>query len=374
MPLRKRFPILQKKVYLNSCSKGALSADVRQAYEEYLCDWDSHGSPWELWLTKQEAVRHAFAQLIGAQAPEIAIAPSVSAAIGGLASALDFGGERNKIVLSDFEFPTVGQIWRAQESRGARVQFVKAAGNRIPLERFADAIDDRTLLVSITQVCYRNGAKLDVPAIVELAHRKGAWVLLDSYQSLGTMPVDVKKLKVDFLVGGALKYLLGSSGLAWLYARKELVSRLEPTAVGWLGQANVFAMDHTAHVPAPDARRFETGTPPVPNLYAALAGLRVVQQVGMPAIVARLRELTGAIKEGAMRQGFHVVTPVAPDEHGAMIALRSRNVELLVKWLERDGIITSSRDGNLRISPHFYNNLGDVERLMEGLKRAKDLL
>ncbi|MEX1019624.1 MAG: aminotransferase class V-fold PLP-dependent enzyme, partial [Litorilinea sp.] len=249
-----------------------------------------------------------------------------------------------------------------------------AAGNRIPLERFEDAIDDRTLLVSIAHVCYRNGAKLDVPAIVEMAHRKGALVLLDSYQALGTMPVDVKKLGVDFMVGGALKYLLGSSGLAYLYVRKELIPSLEPTAVGWLGQANIFAMDHTTHVPAPDARRFETGTPPVPNLYAALAGLRLVQQVGPAAIATRLRELTGAIKEGAMRRGFHVVTPVAPAEHGAMIAIRSKNVELLVKWLEKDGIVTSSRDGNLRISPHFYNNLGDIDRLLDGLTRAKDLL
>jgi selenocysteine lyase/cysteine desulfurase len=374
MPLRKRFPIFQQKVYLNSCSKGALSVDVRRAYEEYLCDWDTHGSPWELWLTKQEAVRHAFAQFIGATPPEIAIASSVSAAISGLASALDFTGPRNKIVLSDFEFPTVGQIWRAQEQRGARLHYVKAAGNRIPLERFADAIDDRTLLVSITHVCYRNGARLDVPAIVEMARRKGAWVLLDTYQSLGTMPVDAQKLDVDFLVGGALKYLLGSSGLAFLYTRRQLIPQLEPTVVGWLGQANIFAMDHTAHTPAPDARRFETGTPPVPNLYAALAGIRLIQRVGMDAIQKRLAELTGALKEGAMRRGFHIVTPIDPRQHGAMIALRSSHVELLVKWLEKDGIVASSRDGNLRISPHFYNNQSDIDRLLDALTRAKDLL
>jgi selenocysteine lyase/cysteine desulfurase len=202
--LRERFPIFKQKVYLNSCSQGALSLDVRAAYGQYLEDWDCQGSPWELWVQRTEAARHAFAGLVNAEPDEVAVTTSVSASISARASALDFGGERNKVVVSDFEFPTVGQIWHAQEARGARVEHVRAAGHSVPLERFADAIDERTKLVSITHVCYRNGARLDVPAIVEMAHQKGALVLLDSYQALGTMPVDVKKLQVDFLVGGVL--------------------------------------------------------------------------------------------------------------------------------------------------------------------------
>src|SRR5690606_20914979 len=150
---------------------------------------------------------------------------SVSAAVSALASGIDFSGERNKVVMSDFEFPTIGQIWHAQEARGAEVVHVPAAGNTIPLSRFADAIDERTAIVSITHVCFRNGAKLDIPAIVELAHSKGALVLVDSYQALGTMPVDVKKLNVDFLVGGVLKYLLASAGLAYLYVNKRSEER-----------------------------------------------------------------------------------------------------------------------------------------------------
>ena len=374
MSLRERFPIFEKKTYINSCSQGALSFDVQQAYTQYLCDWQEEGSPWERWVELLEANRHAFAGLVNAEPDEIAVTASVSAGVSALASALDFSGERNKVVVSDFEFPTIGQIWHAQTARGAQIVQVPAAGNTIPVARFADAIDERTRLVSISHVCYRNGSRLDVPAIVELAHRKGALVLLDGYQTIGTMPLDVKQLQVDFLVGGTLKYLLASAGLAYLYVRKELLAQLQPTSSGWFAQADIFAMDHRTHAPAPNARRFEAGTPAVPALYAALAGIKLVQSIGVERIQAEVRELTGAIKAGAMRRGFNLVTPVDPNQHGALITLRSHKVDLLVKWLAEDGIIVSSRDGNLRISPHFYNNLADVDRLLDCLTKHKALL
>ena len=374
MSFRERFPIFRNKIYLNSCSQGALSVDVHRAYEQYLCDWEERGSPWELWVERSEAARHAFAGLVNADPNEVAVCTSVSAGVSALASALDFSGERNRVVVSDFEFPTIGQIWHAQERRGAHVVHVPAAGNVIPTERFADAIDERTKIVSITHVCFRNGSKLDVPAVVDLAHRKGALVLLDAYQTLGTMPVDVKALKVDFLAGGVLKYLLASAGLAFLYTRKDLVPELRPTAMGWFSQADIFAMDIHANTPSPSARRFESGTPPVPSLYAGVAGMKLIQAVGVDRIESHLREITGTIKEGAMRRGFNLVSPVDPDKHGALITLRSHKVDLLVKWLEAEGIVTSSRDNNLRISPHYYNTLDDVSRLMDALAKHKELL
>ena len=374
MSIRDRFPILQKKVYLNSCSQGALSIEVKQAYETYLNDWDEKGSPWEVWVERGEAARQAFAGLINAEPNEVAVCTSVSAGVSALASALDFTGERNKVVISDFEFPTIGQIWHAQEGRGAKVVHVPAAGNIIPTERFAEAIDERTKIVSITHVCFRNGSRLDVPAIIELAHRQGALVLLDSYQALGTFPIDVKALNVDFLAGGTLKYLLASSGLAYLYVRKDLIPNLQPTNIGWFSQANIFAMDIYANTPSPTARRFEAGSPPVPNIYAGVAGIKLIQSIGLEKIEAHIREITGAIKEGIMRRGFNLVTPVDPTRHGALITLRSHNVSQLVKRLEEGGIITSSRDNNLRISPHIYNNFTDVNRLMDCLTAHKELL
>jgi selenocysteine lyase/cysteine desulfurase len=374
MTIRDRFPIFKSKTYFNSCSQGALSVDVQQAYQNYLCDWDEKGSPWELWVERSEAARQVFAALVNADANEVADCTSVSAGVSALASALDFSGPRNEVVLSDFEFPTIGQIWHAQEPRGARVAHVPAAGNLIPTERFAELITERTKIVSITHVCFRNGSRLDVPAIVELAHRKGALVLLDAYQSVGTMPVDVKALKVDFLAAGVLKYLLASAGLAFLYVRKEFIPDLRPTAMGWFSQANIFAMDIYANTPHPTARRFEAGTPPVPSIYAGVAGMKLIQSIGVEKIAAHIREITGALKEGAMRRGFNLASPVDPDRHGALITLRSHKVDLLVKRLEADGVITSSRDNNLRLSPHLYNNQQDVDRLMDVLTKHKELL
>ncbi|MBI3242112.1 MAG: aminotransferase class V-fold PLP-dependent enzyme [Chloroflexi bacterium] len=376
MSFREKFPIFQKKTYLNSCSQGALSTDVQSAYQTYLNDWDEKGSPWELWVEKSEAARQAFAALINADPNEVADCTSVSAGVSAVASALDFSGQRNEVVMSDFEFPTIGQIWHAQEKRGAKVVHVPAAGNIIPMERFEAAITERTRIVSITHVCFRNGSRLDVPAIVELAHRKGALVLLDAYQALGTLPIDVKKLKVDFLAGGVLKYLLASAGLAFMVVRKDLVPGLKPTTMGWFSQANIFAMDIYANTPSPTARRFESGTPPVPNIYAGLAGMKLIQSASIEKIESHIQEITGAIKEGALQHGFNLVTPLDPAKHGALICLRSPSgkVDLLVKRLEADGVVTSSRDNNLRISPHYYNNQRDVDVLMDCLMKHKELL
>src|SRR5436305_12938266 len=230
---RNRFPIFERRVYINSCAQGALSDAVRDAYEQYLRDWDEFGAPWEYWVERQEAARASFANLIDAAEDEVAVTTSLSAGVASLASGLRFA-RRSKVVLTDWEFPTIGQIWHAQEARGARVVHVPAAPDgTIPLEHFDRAIDDDTLLVSITHVWYRNGAMVDVPAVVELAHERGALVLLDAFQSVGSLPVDVRELDVDFLGAGVLKYLLGSAGLGFFYCRREFVERVWPTQTGW---------------------------------------------------------------------------------------------------------------------------------------------
>ena len=234
--LRNHFPIFKAKTFINSCSKGALSNEVRAAYDAYLHDWEVLGSPWDIWVGKLEETRAVFANLVNAQPDEIAVNTSVSAVVSALASAFDFSGERNKIVVSDFEFPTVAQNWHAQELRGAEIVHVPEVEGQVTLENFETLIDERTALVAVAHVCYRNGAKQDIHGIVELAHKHGALVLLDSYQALGTIPIDVKELGVDFMVGGSLKYLLGSSGTAFMYVNENLITQLEPTSTGWFAQ------------------------------------------------------------------------------------------------------------------------------------------
>jgi selenocysteine lyase/cysteine desulfurase len=372
--IRHRFPIFERLVYINSCSQGALSDTVRAAYEAYLTDWDEKGAPWEYWVERTEVARSAFARLVNADDAEVAVTTSLSAGVSSLATGLRFA-QRSKIVLTDWEFPTIGQIWHAQEARGARVEHVREdADGTLPYEAFERAIDEDTLLVSITHVCYRNGAMLDVEPIVRLAHERGAMVLLDAYQSAGSVPLDVRALGVDFLAAGALKYLLGSAGLAFFYCRRELFERAWPTATGWFADRDIFEMDVHDYSPSPTARRFQSGTPPIPAIYAGIAGIELMQEIGIVETREHVLGLNEQLIGGVEELGGTVVTPKQPARHGALVCIRSTDVEELVVALERDGIVTSSRDGNLRVSPHCYNSSADIEAVLEALGRHRDLL
>jgi selenocysteine lyase/cysteine desulfurase len=367
--IRHRFPIFERRVYVNSCSQGALSDAVRHAYEHYLEDWDEKGAPWEYWVERGEAARGTFARLVNAGADEIAVTTSLSAGVSALASGLRYA-RRSKVVLTDWEFPTIGQIWHAQEARGARVVHVPEADDgTIPLEHFEHAIDEDTLLVSITHVCYRNGAKLDVEPVVRLAHERGVLVLLDAYQSIGSLPLDVRALGVDFLAAGVLKYLLGSAGLAFFYCRRELVERVWPTATGWFADRDIFAMDHRDYSPATTAARFQSGTPPVPAIYAGIAGMELMEEIGIGETREHVLALHERLLAGLDDLGARVVTPRQPEGRGALLCVASTDAPALVAALDEDGIDTSSRDGNLRLSPHAYNSNEDVDAILAALRR-----
>jgi selenocysteine lyase/cysteine desulfurase len=367
--LRREFPILERKTYLNSGSYGALANAVKAAVEAYLEDRLLMGADWDAWVARNESVRALTATLLHAVPDEIAVTASVSAGLNALASAIDFSGPRNKVVVSDFEFPTNAQIWHAQGPRGARVVHVlPAADGYIPLENFADAIDEQTLLVAITHVCYRNGAKLDIPGIVRFAHAKGARVLLDCYQSVGSLDIDVKALDVDFAAGGMLKYLLGTAGIGFLYVRSSLIQSLVPTNSGWFAQADIAAMDITANRPAPNARRFEAGAPAVVTCYAAEAGLKFLLAVGTPAIEIRNYALTRRCMQRLEEIAWQSITPTQNERRGATVAVPSRDCSELSKQLMKRDIVTSYRDGNVRASFHFYNDEHDVESFITAMK------
>ena len=372
--IRHRFPIFRSKVYVNSCSQGALSDSVRAAYDRYLTDWDERGAPWDYWMEKLEEARASFAGLVGAEPAEVAVQTSLSAAVSALASGLDLRGK--KVVLSNYEFPTIGQIWHAQELRGAEVVHVPAAepGRPIPLERFAEAIDEETALVSITQVCYRNGALTDVEGVVRLAHERGALVLLDAYQAAGSLPIDVKALGVDFLATGVLKYLLGSAGLGYLYVRGDLIESILPTETGWFADRNIFEMDIFDYSPAPTAARFQSGTPPIPCLYAGVAGMELMKEIGIAETREHVLGLTERLIAGVDDLGGRVVTPREREHRGALLCIASTDEHALVAALAQEGIVTSSRDGNLRVSPHCYNTAEDVDAVLAGLARNRGLL
>jgi selenocysteine lyase/cysteine desulfurase len=371
---RARFPIFGRRIYVNSCSQGALSIDVDQAVRAYLDSWHHDGSPWEMWVEQVERLRARFAASIGADADEIAVMPSASAGINAVASALSFSGPRSHVVIGDFEFPTMAQVWLAQERRGAVIRRARAAADTLPLAAYDAVIDEHTLIVPATHVCFRNGHKTDIAGLAQLAHDRGAYVFLDDYQRTGSGPIDVHALGVDFMVTGCLKYLLAAAGIGFLYVRRDLIERLEPTVTGWFGRVNPFAFRIDALDWPPGANRFESGTPPVPNAYAAMAGLDLLDRIGYASVGRQVDQLAGRFAIAARNAGFVVRTPAAPDRHGPLVVLQSVDGPALVTQLAGRGIIASCRGNGLRVSFHAYNTDGDVDAVISALFAESPLL
>lgn len=362
---RKLFPILQNSVYLNSCAKGALCAPVRGALEDFLNDWDQFGAPWQLWMEKAQELRARFAAFIGAKPHEIALTLSASSGADSIASAMEYR-TRRKIVLGDQEYPTMAQIWLAQERRGANVRFVRSRTVCPTPDDYAGTVDEETLIVPLTHVSFRNGSTLAVKEITEICHRRGAYVLLDDYQCTGTRPLNVKDLDVDFLVTGMLKYMLGPPGIAFIYVREELIPTLQPYVTGWFGRQDPFSLDITKVDYADSARRFETGTFPVGPIYASLAALSVMSSLGCETIAEQICLLTKRTLPALMNLGFNVTTPL--DSQGPMIAMETDDLYPLLEHLKRRRILIAGRNNLFRASFHAYNSLDDVDALLDAMQ------
>ena len=369
--IRARFPVFREKIYLNSCSQGALSDSVRAGLNAYVESWDRYGSPWDIWVDEYEKARAGFAKFLGAKTDDVAVLPSASAGINAIASALNFR-ERKKVVLGAFEFPTMGHVWLAQRPRGAEVEFVEPSGDRMPAESYEAAVDEKTVIVPVTGLCFMNGWRSEVKKLVALAHSKGALVLLDDYQDCGTRRVDVKELDVDIYVAGTLKYLLGPPGLAMMYVRPELAKTLAPTISGWFAQANPFAFDVKTLDLSPTARRFEAGTPAIPNIYGAIKGVELLQEIGLDEVAAQIAHLAKEFLRGAKNLGIQIKTPA--DSVGPLTVLKCKDSDALVARLAAKGIVVSNRKDGLRVAFHVYNTMDDVEAVLDGLKANLDLL
>ena len=368
LEFRSRFPIFRSKVYLNSCSQGALSDAVESAMREYLESWNRHGSPWEHWVGVQEELRGEFAGLIGSSAAEVAVTFSASSAIYSVASAMDYR-TRPKVVLGELEFPTQCHIWLAQRARGAQIEWVACPEGKVTPDDYRKHLDNKTVILPAAHLCFRNGFRVHASGLAQAAHENGAYILLDDYQSCGTRPVNVQLLGADFYVTGALKYLLGSSGVAFLYVRRELIERLDPTLTGWFAQRNPFAFDIRRHEPAASAVRFQSGTPPVPSVYAALAGVRLLKSLGLENVARRIEQLSRLFIRGAADRGWALKTPA--DSSGPLVVLEARDAGRVVELLGGMGIVVSSRDNGVRVSFHAYNTPGDVNDLFDALGRLE---
>ncbi|HEY6220097.1 MAG TPA: aminotransferase class V-fold PLP-dependent enzyme, partial [Gemmatimonadaceae bacterium] len=238
---RRRIPILGSAIPMNACSQAPQTNETRAAAERYLESWNTRGMDWDGWMEEVALAKQEFARLIGASPDEIAVFGSVSDATSALASALDFTGDRHKVVVTEAEFPTIGHVWLAQQKRGATVEWVPVREGTIDRRQYKFHIDTKTLLVSATHGYYLDGSTQDLAHLATQAHQYGALVFVDAYQTLGTMPVNVRETGVDFLSSGNLKYLMGTAGVAFLYVRRELIEKLTPTVTGWFGRVNPFA-------------------------------------------------------------------------------------------------------------------------------------
>lgn len=366
---RPEFPIFREKVYLNSCSLGALSDRVVRALAAFTDLWNTRGaSAWyDVWLSAIERLRVRYAALIAATPAELAFAPSISAALTTLSSALDFT-RRPKVVVAELDFPTVAHQFLAKRRLGVEVVFVPSDdGLSVDPARYEDAVDERTAAVVTSHVFFTTGAVQDVAAIARIARRRGALSIIDAYQSIGQVAFDAKAAGADAVCGGALKWLLGGPGLAFLYVRSDLVPELEPTAASWFGVQDPFAFDPRSFRLRGDAARFELGTPALAAVYAAAAGLEIVEEVGVPRIRERVSALVDDLVARASAAGLRVRVPARPEARSGIVRIERDDPAADVERLAARGILCDHRTGAVRISPHFYNTIQDNEAVVAAL-------
>src|SRR5579883_3037573 len=366
---RAEFPILQNKTYLNSCSLGALSDRSMRGLEEFMQIWNAWGAHawYDIWLGEIAKAKQKFAKIIGAQPHEIAIAPNVSTALSSIAASLDYT-KRNKVVVGDMDFPTVPYQWLVKQRLGVEVCFVESP-DRIytPPELFESAVDDRTALVATSRVFYTSGYIQDVRAVADIAHKHGAYILVDDYQGTGQIPLDVAAQDIDFLVTGTLKWLLGGPGLALVYIREGLLPQIQPTVAGWFGHREQFEFKTREFEFRPDAARVEMGTPAVPTIYTANGGLDFVLEIGPQTICERTRYLTNDLIERSRGRGWKVRAPLEPERRSSIVMLEFERPEEVVEELLKRNIITDKRPGLVRVSPYFYNTIEENEQVIEAI-------
>ena len=370
---RAEFPVVDRKAYLISASLGPISNRSRAYLDGYVDAWALKGAPDHVWFEdifpRMRSMKSSFADLTGCDADELAITTNISVAISTIASALDFG-KRNKVVMSELDFPTDGHVWLAQRKRGVEIEWLRSPdGLTIPLEEFDRAIDERTAVVMVNRVLYRSSAIVDAKEVCRIARERGAMSFVDDYHGIGIVPLDLHDLGCDVYAAGVLKWLCGGPGLVFLYVRRELIPQLEPLVTGWFAQAEPFSFELERIEYHPTARRFEHGTPPAPVYFIAQGGLDVISEVTPERIRARQGELQDHLIAHADELGLPVRTPRERAARGGVVnvGVGSEAGKICHALLERD-VSTDYRGDGLRISPHFFNTEGDIDRCFEELR------
>lgn len=376
LALREQFPALASSVYMISHSLGAMPRAAQVALNEYAQLWvEKSITAWEDWIKESKLAAARIEKILGAAAGTVQMATNVSQVQATLASCLDYSGPRNRVVYTSLNFPTVSYVWKAEERRGAEVVVVPSDdGIGVPTERLLAAIDERTLVVPISHVLFRSSFIQDAAAIVQRAHEVGAMVILDTYQSAGTIPLDVTALGVDFVCGGSVKWLCGGPGAAYLYVRPDLIPRFAPRTTGWFAHRAPFAFTMPDQEYAEDVSRYGGGTLAIAPLYQARAGAELIGRIGVTAIRQKSLRQTAHMLKRAAEAGYRINSPQSESQRGGTVVMDFAGADKVCAELNRRKFFCDHRPGGgLRASPHFYTTDAEVDRFMdevETLRRA----
>lgn len=368
---RAEFPILERTTYLISNSLGAMPRGVFDSMLAYTGIWAQRGvRAWEeQWWMLAAQVGDEIGALMNAPAGSVACFQNVTTCQAVIASCLDFSGKRNKVVYSDLNFPSVMYFWNAQRDRGARVEMVPTDGVHVDTGRLCASIDEQTLIVPISHVIFRSAYINDAKAIIERAHKVGAMVLLDTFQSLGTVPVDVQELNVDFTCGGVLKWLCGGPGTAYLYIRPDLAAKLTPRFTGWIAHENPFAFQIGEQRYTSGAYKFMNGTPNIPALYAARPGVNLIREIGLEKIREKSKRQVARLIELADQHRWKINTPRDPEHRGGTVSIDMPHApEVCQELLKHDILVDYRPNAGVRMSPHFYTDDHELEVAIEAVE------
>jgi selenocysteine lyase/cysteine desulfurase len=376
---RDLFPILEKKTHLNTCSAAALSTRVKQAAINFISDWDEFaGVSWVMenkWNDQVEAARSNFAKIIGAKPENIAYMFGNSTAISSIMSSINFS-DGDEIIFNELDFPSFPtNIMSRSDHGGVNYRVVKADdGLTVSPDDYREIITDKTRLITACEVVSNTGFRINTEELIELSHERDIPVFLDTYQSTGTIPMDVRKNNVDFMASGNLKYLLGGFGISFLYVRDDWIENLRPGSIGWMGVDNPFAdlydkLRTKLHRPS-TATKFQYGTPYPNGAYTANAGMKHVLEIGVEKIYDHNMRLTQEIVDRALDLDYELLTPADKKKRGSIVNFKVDGAIEKVSKMQNDGFILDARAGGIRVSPHFYNNTEDVDKLFDYLTKS----
>lgn len=374
---REEFPTLTSGIHLLSHSLGPMPRAAREYMTSYCAAWEQHTNEdaWATaWWELSRQVGDQIAHIIGADAASVQIQPNASIALATVASCFDFAaGPRRKVVTSALDFPSMEYIWEAQRALGAEIEVVPSAdGITIDLNDLLAAIDENTALVAMSHTSFRSSYRVDAKALVERAHEAGALALLDIYQSAGALKLEAKDWNVDFLIGGTIKWLCGGPACGYLYVRPDLQRDLKPRLTGWVAHDAPFEFAHVPMRYAKSVRRFAQGTPSIPSLYSAMAGLQIIADVGIEVIASESQRRTKMMIEFALERGWQVNTPRAVNDRGGSVMIGVPDGPGMVQRLAERKVFVDSRPGvGLRISPHFFNT---DEEVLESLTVLDEMI